>query len=56
MSAPIYILNKNAEREQGKKAQAANIKAAKVSVYFQNVFSEKMRVFLSNCENEFSKI
>ena len=50
MSAPIYILNKNAEREQGKKAQAANIKAAKVSVYFQNVFCEKMRVFLSKCE------
>jgi hypothetical protein len=32
MSAPIYILNKNAQREQGKKAQAANIKAAKVSI------------------------
>ena len=27
--APIYILNKNAKREQGAKAQAANIKAAK---------------------------
>ena len=32
MSAPIYVLNKNAQREQGKKAQAANIKAAKVSI------------------------
>jgi hypothetical protein len=29
MSAPIYILNKDAKREQGKKAQEANIKAAK---------------------------
>jgi T-complex protein 1 subunit gamma len=29
MSAPVYILNKNAKREQGAKAQAANIKAAK---------------------------
>ena len=29
--APVYILNKNAKRDQGKKAQAANIKAAKVS-------------------------
>ena len=27
--APVYILNKNAKREQGSKAQAANIKAAK---------------------------
>lgn len=27
--APVYILNPNAKREQGKKAQAANIKAAK---------------------------
>ena len=26
---PVFILNKNAQREQGKKAQAANIKAAK---------------------------
>ena len=29
MSQPIYILNKDAKREQGKKAQEANIKAAK---------------------------
>ena len=29
MQAPVYILNKNAKREQVKKAQAANIKAAK---------------------------
>ena len=29
MQAPVYILNNNAKREQGKKAQAANIKAAK---------------------------
>ena len=29
MQQPVYILNKNAKREQGKKAQAANIKAAK---------------------------
>lgn len=29
MSQPIFILNKDAKREQGKKAQAANIKAAK---------------------------
>ena len=29
---PVYILNKNTQREQGKKAQAANIKAAKVSI------------------------
>ena len=29
MSAPIFILNKDAKREQGKKAQEANIKAAK---------------------------
>ncbi len=29
MQAPVYILNPNAKREQGKKAQAANIKAAK---------------------------
>lgn len=28
--APVYILNQNAQREQGKKAQFANIKAAKV--------------------------
>ena len=52
MSAPIYVLNKNAEREQGKKAQAANIKAAKVSVVhlkrficsnglFQSILMEK---------------
>ena len=27
--APVYILNKNAKRDQGKKAQEANIKAAK---------------------------
>jgi T-complex protein 1 subunit gamma len=27
--APVYILNPNAKREQGKKAQTANIKAAK---------------------------
>mmetsp|Transcript_3335 Transcript_3335/g.5547 ORF Transcript_3335/g.5547 Transcript_3335/m.5547 type:complete len:530 (+) Transcript_3335:43-1632(+) len=27
--APVYILNKNAKREQGKKAQGANIKAAR---------------------------
>jgi len=31
MQTPVYILNKNAKREQGKKAQAANIKAAMVS-------------------------
>lgn len=30
MSAPVYILNQNAQREQGAKAQLANIKAAKV--------------------------
>ena len=29
MQTPVYILNKNAKREQGKKAQEANIKAAK---------------------------
>ena len=29
--APVYILNPQAKREQGKKAQEANIKAAKVS-------------------------
>jgi T-complex protein 1 subunit gamma len=29
MQAPVYILNKNARREQGKKAQHANIQAAK---------------------------
>jgi len=29
MQAPVYVLNKNAKREQGKNAQAANIKAAK---------------------------
>ena len=28
--APVYILNQNAKREQGKNAQNANIKAAKV--------------------------
>ena len=28
--APVYILNQNAKREQGRKAQAANIKAARV--------------------------
>jgi len=27
--APVYILNQNSEREQGSKAQAANIRAAK---------------------------
>jgi len=31
MSAPVYIMNIDTKREQGKKAQAANIKAAKVS-------------------------
>lgn len=30
--APVYILNQNAKREQGRKAQAANIKAARVSI------------------------
>lgn len=30
MQAPVYILNQNTQRETGKKAQAANIKAAKV--------------------------
>ena len=29
--APVYILNQNTKREQGRKAQAANIKAARVS-------------------------
>ena len=29
MQAPVMVLNKNAQREQGKQAQAANIKAAK---------------------------
>ena len=29
--APVFILNQNAKREQGRKAQAANIKAARVS-------------------------
>jgi T-complex protein 1 subunit gamma len=29
VQAPVYILNKNAKRDQGKKAQAANIKAAR---------------------------
>lgn len=29
MQTPVYILNKNAKREQGKIAQRANIKAAK---------------------------
>ena len=29
MQAPVMVLNKNAQREQGKTAQAANIKAAK---------------------------
>lgn len=29
--APVYILNQNAKREQGRKAQSANIKAARVS-------------------------
>lgn len=29
--APVYILNQNAKREQGRKAQTANIKAARVS-------------------------
>jgi len=28
--APVYILNQNAKREQGKNAQSANIKAARV--------------------------
>lgn len=32
MSQPAYILNPQAKREQGKKAQAANIKAARVSL------------------------
>ena len=27
--APVFVLNKNAKREQGKHAQVANIKAAK---------------------------
>ena len=31
--APVYILNQNAKREQGRKAQTANIKAARVSFY-----------------------
>ena len=31
--APVYILNQNSQREQGKKAQAANIKAAKVTTF-----------------------
>ena len=30
--APVYILNQNSKREQGKNAQAANIKAARVSI------------------------
>ena len=35
MSAtPVYILNQDSKREQGKKAQAANIKAAKVIISF----------------------
>jgi hypothetical protein len=29
--APVYVINKDAKREQGKNAQAANIKAAKVN-------------------------
>lgn len=29
MQAPIYVMNKSAKREQGKIAQASNIKAAK---------------------------
>ena len=29
--APVFILNQNAKREQGRKAQVANIKAARVS-------------------------
>ncbi len=29
--APVYILNQGAKREQGKNAQNANIKAAKVN-------------------------
>ena len=33
--APVYILNQNAKREQGRKAQTANIKAARVSITFQ---------------------
>ena len=31
--APVYILNQNSKREQGRKAQAANIKAAKVPLF-----------------------
>ena len=38
--APVYILNQNAKREQGGKAQAANIKAARVSIeYLWNLTS-----------------
>lgn len=29
MQAPIYVMNKSAKREQGKLAQASNIKAAR---------------------------
>jgi hypothetical protein len=29
--APVFILNQNAKREQGRKAQTANIKAARVN-------------------------
>jgi len=32
--APVFILNQNAKREQGRKAQTANIKAARVSIYY----------------------
>ena len=32
--APVYILNQNAKRESGRKAQTANIKAAKVPLYY----------------------
>ena len=36
--APVYILNQSAKREQGKNAQSANIKAARVRhlVIFDN--------------------
>ena len=32
--APVYILNQNAKREQGRNAQTANIKAARVNHLF----------------------
>ena len=37
--APVFILNQNAKREQGRKAQTANIKAARVRINF-NLYKE----------------